>query len=595
MRINKDKINNEPPRRSERLAARRNRQGQAAIQDPEESSEESSDTDLSQQEEEHQVPQFEQEQEVLAPQALQIDREQEQQEEQPESEDLSSEENEDMAQQQQDFQQQLQALQQQLQQLQQDNARLQQDVQNANANANAMQQVQQAFVNAMNNFQGGQPGQAQAQAQAAAFARSPAGINADNPIDYSSRAGLKIFETATEALPDEFDLSREDFLLFLENLENKSQTQSWQTLLTVPHAGTNYSVLEQYGLIPEEAWRAYALTYAFDNSRLNQNSCNLLQTLKATLTKHARTDLIGEKTKYTVQPPAGQAAGTRPFEDGLLFLKLIIDKTTVMTNASVSMLVEQLTDLETVMANVEYNISEFNTHVNSILRNFRANSATEFSPQVLYQQLIKAYRRSGDNDFDDFIRHTDEDHESGVQTQTPATLMAAAKQRYDLLFHRETWRSKSKDQQEIISLTAKLETQQKKLKSLEKKGSATTGKRKSATQKPAGSSKDVTKRPQYAKAPAWMKKAPTDGKGAVQRDGKTYYWCPTHKLWQLHKPDECRLKKILVQKKEKASNKTKSQDNDNKATEKKTDEDELELDANLAAIQEEQDALDYDL
>ena len=45
----------------------------------------------------------------------------------------------------------------------------------------------------------------------------------------------------------------------------------------------------------------------------------------------------------------------------------------------------------------------------------------------------------------------------------------------------------------------------------------------------------------YDNAPDWMKNNP-DNKKEITHDGKEYWWCPLHKLFQRHKPEECRLK-----------------------------------------------------
>ncbi len=99
------------------------------------------------------------------------------------------------------FNQQLQQLQQQLQQMQQDNQNLQQQVLQVNQ---AAQQVQAAA--------------AALPVPQAQFTLSPAVVDVANIIDYHSRAGLKIYEQATEALPTPFDLEKANLHVFLDQL-----------------------------------------------------------------------------------------------------------------------------------------------------------------------------------------------------------------------------------------------------------------------------------------------------------------------------------------------------------------------------------------
>jgi hypothetical protein len=46
---------------------------------------------------------------------------------------------------------------------------------------------------------------------------------------------------------------------------------------------------------------------------------------------------------------------------------------------------------------------------------------------------------------------------------------------------------------------------------------------------------------QYDDAPAWMKEPPTDPKEKRIEGNNEYMWCPYHKVWQSHRPSECRI------------------------------------------------------
>ena len=51
---------------------------------------------------------------------------------------------------------------------------------------------------------------------------------------------------------------------------------------------------------------------------------------------------------------------------------------------------------------------------------------------------------------------------------------------------------------------------------------------------------------------AWKDVPPSKGeKHEKTFESKTYYWCPYHKKWTLHKPEECRLKDKQEESKEK--------------------------------------------
>ena len=228
-----------------------------------------------------------------------------------------------------------------------------------------------------------------AAAQPVIYALSLAAIDPNNIINYKSRSGLKIHETATKALPIEFDLDCGNLRVFLEHLEARAIEMNWvNTLFRVTHNATQYEILNQYGLIPKIAYQAHATNYSHANTRQTQDSANLYSCLKKSLTTKAHKDLMAEKDTYVVPPPPGSPL--LPFHDGILFLKLIIDQATIVTNASISVIVGKLMRLEDYMTEYNSDIKNFNTFVNNELRNFRANCQTEFDPQVLYQQLVKA-------------------------------------------------------------------------------------------------------------------------------------------------------------------------------------------------------------
>jgi hypothetical protein len=44
------------------------------------------------------------------------------------------------------------------------------------------------------------------------------------------------------------------------------------------------------------------------------------------------------------------------------------------------------------------------------------------------------------------------------------------------------------------------------------------------------------------KVPNWKKKEPTSKESSTQVvNGKKYHWCPKHKLWTIHTPNDCTL------------------------------------------------------
>ena len=268
----------------------------------------------------------------------------------------------------------------------------------------------------------------------------------------------------------------------------------------------------------------------------------------------------------------------------MLFLKLIIDRATIVTNASISVIVGKLMQLEERMTDFDSDIKAFNTFVNNELRNYRANSLTEFDSQVLYQQLVKAYKKAQDKDFVDMIKRKDEQHEDGSAPLTPALLMTHALRKFEIRSELHEWKEQTLEQKEIVALTSQL----KSLQSPKKKwpGDKTPeDKTPPKLKKGDYKNKNSQNKGKKFEPPPWMKKAPTDGKGTMQQAGKQYWWCPAHQLWQRHKPEDCRKRQEM----EKQGKNTTAPLTDDKTTGT------IRINTNLIAIAEEASALDYDL
>jgi hypothetical protein len=119
--------------------------------------------------------------------------------------------------------------------------------------------------------------------------------------------------------------------------------------------------------------------------------------------------------------------------------------------------------------------------------------------------------------------------------------MNLAENKYKAMVENSTWAAPDEQAAQIIALQAQVKKLSKtaKGKGKGKKGgnkdkSASTTK---ANDAPKTESTTKTKK----ERPAWMTKAPADGKPKTKEvNGKTYHWCPTHKAWGVHKASDCK-------------------------------------------------------
>ena len=92
-------------------------------------------------------------------------------------------------------------------------------------------------------------------------ARTPFLVDND-PIDYGTAEGKKLFESACAPLKPLFDGKPESIVLFLNNMKVQASRNNWNHILNTPDsASMAWSLLKEYGLLTMENVRAAALAY----------------------------------------------------------------------------------------------------------------------------------------------------------------------------------------------------------------------------------------------------------------------------------------------------------------------------------------------
>ena len=115
-------------------------------------------------------------------------------------------------------------------------------------------------------------------------------------------------------------------------------------------------------------------------------------------------------------------------------------------------------------------------------------------------------------------------------THSPDKVMNFALRFFTDRTHSGQWNKLSPDKEQILALTAEL----KNLKTAGQQGSRGNRKRKGKDGQKDGSKKE-------RRIPKWKKKPPASGESHTKTvNNKTVHWCPKHKLWVAHRPDECK-------------------------------------------------------
>jgi len=201
---------------------------------------------------------------------------------------------------------------------------------------------------------------------------------------------------------------------------------------------------------------------------------------------------------------------------GVLMLKVIIRESYNDTNATVTFIRERLSSLDTYIKSIDYDIGKFNQYVQDQLQSLHARGQ---DTQDLLSNLFKGYKATSDREFVQYIRLKENDYNEGNEI-SPQRLMQLALNRYNTMKEGGSWNAPSEEQTEIIALKAQLKKLQKQRDPKSTRNSSTN---------------------QNSRYPEWKSKKPKEGEPKTKKvKGKEYYWCPKHKMWTQHKPDDCK-------------------------------------------------------
>ena len=362
------------------------------------------------------------------------------------------------------------------------------------------------------------------------FTLAPALADTAMFIDLSTSGGTKHFKSAIEPLTSQpFDFADpSDLQVFLDLMLKKSQVWGWNPILTIPVPDTttgiskSYNLLDRYGMVPLKDVRAHVASYYNKETKQAQDSFMSCQCLLSSLSIEFLKLITAQSKDYHL--PATQVAhGDIPA--GPLLLKLVISKAHVDSRATVTFIRTSLTELDSKMIQLDSNITAFNFFVTTQLKSLSARGETT---NDLLINLFKGYKVADDAEFMDFIRRKENEYEEGKDVNTN-NLMADADAKYQSRILTGKWSAPTKEQGQILALTAQLE----KLKASDSK----------KPNKPASGDKpSKTARKNKSNEWAWKDILPKEG-DPVTKDfkGKHYHLeCKFHPdRWVCHTSEEC--------------------------------------------------------
>ena len=383
-----------------------------------------------------------------------------------------------------------------------------------------------------------EPQARQVQRQPINFSLTPANANPDI-LDYSSKAGYSIWTSGTAPLSNDlFDCNPDGLCDFLELVDHRSTVMGWKNnLLGIPQDINDpmakwTDFISSYGTIDLEHLQRYARTYAGQPSRVAQDSMMLYTCLHASLSRVGRNKVTIYAKEYTIDE----------FKDGVLFLKIIIRQSSIDTNATTASIRNQLADIGTYLATVNFDITKMNKRVNLLLEALQARGGTTHD---LLNNLFRAYRTVKDREFIRYMTQKESNFKEGTIELNASKLMLLAENKFKTLTEKGEWQAPSAEEEKIVALRAELEALKRKRdgnkgqQNQSGKHNARRGKR----DRDKSNRKDNEARRRNRQAPEWVNQLPKPGEPTQKEvDGKTWYVCEHHKKWCLHRTEDCKKK-----------------------------------------------------
>ena len=364
------------------------------------------------------------------------------------------------------------------------------------------------------------------------WALSPGQLT-DTFIEYGTKAGDSIWRDATAKLAEEpFDCTTDGLRDFLQLVKRRAQVMGWNnTILHIPVdmsdlLGASEDFFAHYGELKIEVLREHAITYATKKTRVAQESFQLYHCLYNSLSKVGRDKVSLKEAAYTIEVDGVE------MQCGVLLLKVIIQESSIDTNATTSAIRMALASLDEYMPTVGDNITKFNQHVSAQVELLKARGHQTHDLTV---NLFKAYGTVKDSKFREYIAQKESEYEENNEELSYEKLMQLAENKYKIRKVRHQWNAPTPEEEKIIALESYIKKMDKgnprnKVPAL-KKATPKDDKKKKSPKEPKKT---------YEPEP-WMLLPPKEGEAKEKTvEGKSWYWCPKHDKWTRHKPEDCK-------------------------------------------------------
>jgi hypothetical protein len=307
---------------------------------------------------------------------------------------------------------------------------------------------------------------------------------------------------------------------------------------------------QQFTELTMEEVRAHVKAYQDRSSREAQNAEMLIHCLKASISKPEYNNVYLQMDKYTIY----RKNTFEPIQDGVCFLKTIIDNYHSNTRLSAKLIRKQLATLNYYMKNVaKGDVMKLCEHTRELM--FELSAAGETTNDLL-ANLNEALREAPDNNFQRWLSNQVDlwSLRKLDWKQDGSDLMEEAEIYYLEAINAHRWGRKTyrHDVQYAFKATnceteAEEEKEKPKANSYEEMIKALTAQlqEQTAAYTARWSGPSTNTQQDMDKRYAWKRVPPKSGDPSTKRmysDGKnkSYHWCPHHNKWTIHAVAECK-------------------------------------------------------
>jgi hypothetical protein len=374
-------------------------------------------------------------------------------------------------------------------------------------------------------------------------------------LDYTTTQSIKFYNKGCEKLPGEA-FNGKLLLTWLVQVQDKARMFTWIPILTIK----GKLLTQQFADLSMDEVRTHAQIYQNKSSREAQNSEMLIHCLKASISRTVYNKVYLQRSKYIIYRDKTH----EPIEDGVCFLKTIIDNYHSNTRSSTKQIRKQMAQLNYYMRNVaKGDVSKLCEHTREL--SYELNAAGETTNDLL-ANLIEALKEAPDTNFQRWLGNQVDlwSMRKIDWKEDGSDLMEDAETYYLEAINTHKWGKRAHKQEVQYAFEAvesevetEVEKEKSKVQSYEDTIKALTTQLQeyatAYTAKWSGSPQE-----NLDKKWAWKRTPPKAGEPSckkVHADGKskTYYWCPYHNQWTIHTPAECR--KVKIRKRENKSKK----------------------------------------